>query len=166
MKRSALRIMYVAVLFGSTQVTQMAHAAGQSSITLQAKGTINAAPKFKDADDNTLTTAPFNFDNNLAGNANRDIDSQSFQMKLVGAKAYPASVDLVMPASCTIGNAAVNNAHVNFSHDGVVSSANGAFNIASAALFSYYLRFAAAGNYGDKDGAVSCSAPGSLTYQY
>lgn len=166
MIRSHFRIVYVAILLGSTLVPQLVQAAGQSSITLQAKGTINSAPKFKDADDNTLATAYFNFDNNLAGNANRDIDSQAFQMKLVGAKGYPASIDLVMPASCTIGSASVNNAHVNFSHDGVVSSTNGSFSIASAALFSYYLRFAAAGNYGDKDGAVSCSAPGSLTYQY
>lgn len=143
-----------------------AFASGDVSVTLQATGTVNGAPKFKNSADTTITAASFNFDNNIAGNANRDIDSQSFDMKLVGARSYPASVDLVRPASCTIGSAAVNDAHVHFSHDGVVATTNGSFNIANASLAPYFLRFAAAGGYGDKEGAVSCAAPGSLTYSY
>lgn len=168
MKRLASLFIHAAValvsfvIFGGTALA----GAGQVSVGLQASGTISTAPAWQDSNNVVIPVAEFNFDNNLAGTATRDLDSQPYQIKLVGAKIYPVTVQLVTPGTCTIGASIVNDGHVQFGHSGVVSTANGDFDIDDAALKTYFLRFAEAGNYGDKSGLVTCKAPGSLTFKY
>lgn len=147
-------------------VTPRVLGVGQVGLALKAGGTIADVPSFRDSNNVVLPEVVFNFDNNIAGNANRNVESQVYPFKLVGAGTYPASVDLILPGSCVIGTNSVNNSHVYLSHAGALASTNSSFTIADAALASYRLGFSAMGSYGDKFGAVSCGAPGSLNFTY
>ena len=140
--------------------------AGSAALTLGTTGTITAAPVWEDGAGTVITNISFDFTGIAQSSANLNVDSTSKTVKLVNASAYPATVTLVRPASCTIGSNAVANTDVNFLNNGSAVGTDGNISIASAANQTYALRFAAAGNYGTFTGAVSCTSTGSLTYSY
>lgn len=140
--------------------------AGTKTLTLTASGTMVRSPLWLGATSDILTTQTFSFEGIIAGPTAVDVTSADVTIKLVGVTAYPATVALVRPSSCTIGSEGVADTDVHFVNNGSIVTADTALSIASDATQTYALRFAAAGNYSDKAGAVSCGATGSLTYTY
>jgi hypothetical protein len=135
-------------------------------LTLSTTGAISAAPEWQDGDSVPISAVSFDFGGLVAGPAGADVDSANQVVKLVNATAYPATVALVRPSSCSIGATLVTNSHVHFMGNGSAVTSDSSVSIASNATQTYGLRFSSAGSYGDKSGSVSCVNPGSLTYTY
>lgn len=141
--------------------------AGSEAVTLQATGTIAAAPAWQDGAGADLTNIAFSFASLIAGSASAaDVDSAAFVAKLVNATAYPATVALLRPAGCAIGANSVTDSNVHFVNNGTAISSNANISISSNGNQSFALRFASAGGHGSQSGSVSCTTPGSLTYSY
>ncbi len=135
-------------------------------LTLTVTGTILSTPDWQDGSSASIASVAFDFDGLVAGAAAANVDSAASTVKLVNATAYPATVALVRPATCTIGADNVANGDVHFLNNGTPVTTDTNISLATNGDQSYALRFAAAGNYGDKSGAVACAVSGSLTYTY
>ena len=140
--------------------------AGSAVLTLKVTGTVAPAPAWQNAAGETIFDVKFNFDNRIAGKANRNVDSAIAQVKLVRAKSHPAGVELMLPTGCAIGMTRVADSHVHLMVNDDAKSGNSHFTIPPDLLQNYQLRFAAAGKYGSAFGAVNCIKNGSLTYEY
>jgi hypothetical protein len=160
-KRQGFKNMFLVALITTSSST----IAADTVLDINVTGTIAAQPVWQDGSSANITAITLDFSGLVAGPAAQDVDSAPSTAKLVNAIAYPASVALVRPANCTIGADAVNNADVHFLNNSTPVTTDSSFDIGANTDQSYALRFAAAGNYGDKSGAVSCD-PGSLTYTY
>lgn len=137
------------------------------SLGLDVTGTILEAPAWRDGSSNVLTTASFNFANVIPGSASLNVDSADLTVVLKDASitGQIVSVAFVPPTSCSIGSAAINDAHVKLVFSNTeFSSANLSFTESSATTLK--LRFVDDGSYGDKSGVVACTGAGSLTYSY
>lgn len=141
--------------------------AATEAVTLTASGTIAAAPQWQDGAGADLTSIAFNFGNLIAGSTPAsDVDSASYAAKLVNASAYPATVALVRPGTCTIGANNVTNANVHLVFNATAVTSDSNISLPSNANQAFSLRFAAAGNHGSQAGVVACGTSGSLTYTY
>jgi hypothetical protein len=135
-------------------------------LSLLVSGTIAPSPEWQDDTGAPITSMNINFSGLMAGTtAAVAVDSPTVPVKLI-ASTYPASVALVRPAGCAIGVSAVNNNNVHFMMNNIAITTNSNINIPNANVQSFGLRFAAAGNHGNKSGAVNCSTAGTLTYTY
>lgn len=132
-------------------------------LAMTVSGSRNAAPKWQDSTSADVTTLDFAF-SGVVGAAASDVDSATVQAKLVNAISYPASVAVTAPGTCSIGATNVSAADVKVLHNSGVASAS--INLANNTLQNFAVRFAAAGGYGDKAGAITCSSNGRLRYSY
>ena len=155
------------ILFFLTTLPIMAtQAFGESStvLPLTVSGTIGKAPEWQNAN-GKISSADFAFAT-VAGIANQDVDSKSVQFKLVNIPQGPQNVALVLPSGCKIATASVNDSDVVLIRGtNTEIGSNQDITFTNDLLESFKLRFAAAGAYGDKDGAVTCT-PGSMTFKY
>ena len=130
-------------------------------------GVVSQAPKWTNKEGAPITHLVFNFDGKVAAEKkNMQIDSSSSQAKLLAAPGYPATIAVMRPAGCKIGNVPIRDADVSFLHNGAEISTNRNISITSHDLQTYAIRFTAGGGYGNASGAVICSNDGSLTYTY
>lgn len=154
------------------------------SLTLTVSGFIAATPQWDDGSFlEPKWEAPVNFSvqpdggkahimlanfsfSGIAGTAAANVDSESQPIRLTNASSYPATVALFRPSMCTIGANTIAHSDVHFLNNGTPVTKDTTFSISNQSLQNFAIRFAAAGNYGDKSGAVSCTQNGHLTYTY
>ena len=137
--------------------------AANLDLALTISGSRVSAPKWQNAANADITTLDFAF-SGVAGVAATNVDSATVQAKLINATSYPASVTVTVPATCTIGATAVAAADVKVVHNTAVAGAT--ISLASNANQDLAIRFLAAGNYGDKVGAVAGTTAGQRRYTY
>lgn len=137
--------------------------AANADLTLTVAGTRTAAPQWQDGVATNIASLPFTF-SGVAGVAAANVDSATSTAKLINATSYPATIAVTTPIGCSVGVTPVTNVNVALLVAGVAAAAT--FNLASNANQTFALRFLAAGNYGDKIGAVACTTPGLLRYSY
>lgn len=138
--------------------------AANLDLALTVSGTRTAAPKWQDGASSDITTADFAF-SGVVGAAATDVESAVVDIKLVDALSYPATANVTVPSGCAIGANSVSAGDVKVVADGVV--AGGTLSFANdTTTKAIKVRFAAAGNYGDKSGAVACSTAGQFRYSY
>lgn len=138
----------------------------QKSLGLTVEGTIANAPEWRNDLNAPIANTSFSFSNNIAGSPIRNIDSSEAKIKLFNAKAYPATVAISMPNNCSIGDTnLIQDAHVHFLNNGSAITTTGSTFTMAEGLQTFKIRFASAGGYGDKSGAIKCDA-GALVYEY
>ena len=137
--------------------------AANLDLALTVSGSRTAAPKWQSAAGVDITTLDFAF-SGAAGVAAANVDSTTVVAKLVNATSYPATIAVTVPATCTIGVSAVAPADIKVVFNAAIAAAT--LSIASNANQNLAIRFLAAGNYGDKVGAVACATAGQLRYTY
>lgn len=166
-RKLKLRIYCASVLAAVALLMQAPLNAATAVLTLTVSGTIAPTPVWQDGSSVNITTVSFSYAGQIAnGTPATNVDSATATVKLVNATAYPASVALVRPTGCAIGATSVTDANVHFLDNGTPRTTNTTISLTTNGNQSYAVRFASAGNYGDKSGAVSCSGNGSLTYTY
>jgi hypothetical protein len=122
MVRSVNRNIIALGLSLATIVSGAAFGAGTKILELEVSGLIVSAPEWRDETGSSITKLIFDFGENIAGDAIRNIDSLPKKFKLFGAKAWPASVSVAKPAGCKIGSADVTDSHVQVMFQGSVAT--------------------------------------------
>lgn len=138
--------------------------AGLVDVSFGAGGTILAAPAWRDAIGNEISTLSFAFTGTSGAVSAVDVDSIAFAARLTDAPLYPALIAVTLPSGCSIGSTPVADAHLRLLVGGVEATA--LFTVFSNANQDYGLRFAAAGGYGTATGNVTCSQAGKYRYSY
>lgn len=139
-----------------------------SSVTLTVSGSILPRPEWQNTGGTAISTMAFAFSGYAGVTAATNVDSAAVTAKLVNSASYPATVSLTLPTTCLIGATAVTQSHISLVTDatGTSSEVTGtSFQVSANTDKTFALRFASAGNYGDKSGAVSCTA-GAVTFTY
>ena len=141
--------------------------ATDKAVDLEVQGTITAAPYYSDASNVVITSITMSFDSQQAAAATRMVESDQ-QPFILHDPANPGTVRILIlqnPTGCSIGTNLVSDDDISLVAGGV-EAPSGAVGIQEGQVMYVSLRFAAAGDYGDKSGSVSCTTPGSLTYSY
>jgi len=158
MKRA--RMLVLVATLGS----EIALGAGEVNLDLKVQGSIDQAPEFQNATGTKITEASFDFSGNVAGTANRDIDSKSVSFKMVRMREGNSTLAVATPSGCKIGTTDISASHVKLVMGGTVQGST--LELPNDVLKDFAIRFLKDGNYGDKDGTVACTNNGSLTYSY
>ena len=153
-------------LFGSFLALALSPKVGLAAtadLGLTVSGTVLPTPQWQDASGKPIATLGFVF-TGVAGSASTAVDSAAAVAKLENALAYPASISVTLPSTCSIGSTRVKDTDVAVLVSG--SPASSTLTLPSNKSESFALRFAATGGYGDKSGVVSCANSGRMRYTY
>lgn len=171
---SALLLAFSGPTFAATKIVQL-YVTGSMYAGPDWEDDHTSAPQWETAADFSLdlnsekasiNSVNFTFSGVSSNSPAVPVDSAPSSIRLTNAFTYPATVALVRPSGCTIGATPVLAANVHFLNNGFAVTTNSTISVTSNARQTYAIRFAAPGNHGSQSGAVSCSTPGSLTYNY
>ncbi len=158
MKTVSKRVLTVLCL-ASLAVAEVAMAG--KDLILKVNGKITAGQKWTDENGNPMPEAWFTFED-VAGAAERNLDSKPVKAKLANAPSEGALIDLTRPSSCAIGGSEIDDSHVQVLQGGEVIPGD-TFTIPNSEIQTFNLRFSKDGRYGAKEGDVTCT-DGVMTF--
>ncbi len=130
-------------------------------------GMLTNHPYWVNGNNTEISTVDFSFNDNISSTAASNVDSNSTVITIISDDESGASLNIILtrPSNCSIGSQSINNSHVHIVKDNTVITSNQTLTFMEGVSSTLKLRFSSTGLYGDKHGAVNCSA-GLLTYSY
>lgn len=127
-------------------------------------GEVFPLPSWQDSTGDDVDSVDFKFQGFAYRPRARDVFSESKVIYLKDASAYPAIVEFIKPAACTIG------LH-NVEGDGIKILVNGKmyesfFQVQEGLPIKLGFVFTAKGGFADKSGNIICKSRGFLRYTY